>query len=709
MSDTKEQEFLGRARKRFEIAAEEEKDLRDKFISDLKFASPDGDEQWEPQLKLQREQAGRPAMSFPRCHTFVQQVSNEARQKKPQIKFAPRLDEDKDTAEVLEGLARYIQYDSEAQVAYETAIEYSAGASWGFYRFLTEYCDDDSDDLDLKVKPVLDPLAVYGIVVPAIFGRKPRYWFVIEDMPKEDFEVQYPDSEMSSLSWAEAEKQGEGWVAENTVRIAEYWWVEEKRTKGKRRPEIVINMCKTNGMEILPGDDGESSKTVWPGTICPIVPVLGKQMIQDGKPRLFSVVRPQKAAQMLINYSKSRIAETISVAPVSPFMAVEGQLEGYEAMWKNLNTNPTPVLFYKAVDVLGHPAPAPQRQIAEAPIQALSALVAQEVDDLKATTGIFDASLGNNANETSGRAILARKDQANLTTMHYIDNLARSFKQGGDIIAEIVPKIYDTEREISILGEDEKQKVVTINAEYQENGKTKNHNIKDAKMSYVVTMGQAYDSKRSESFDTMQQVLQSAPDLIHVIGDIFFKQSDLAGADQIAERLHKMLPPQLQDHEEQTPEQAQAMVAQAQQQMQAMGGELQKLQFERAAKTAEHQGKMQQIQLQAQADMALEDKKLEAQLAVAEINTKAQMTAERASFVEDLWKQFHGQAHDVAMAAQQHQQALQASQQQAANQSQLAAQGAAHQSDQSAQDAAQSQVAQAQQAEAAEQQPAASA
>jgi hypothetical protein len=709
VSDTKEQEFLGRARKRFEIAAEEEKDLRDKFISDLKFASPDGDEQWEPQLKLQREQAGRPAMSFPRCHTFVQQVSNEARQKKPQIKFAPRLDEDKDTAEVLEGLARYIQYDSEAQVAYETAIEYSAGASWGFYRFLTEYCDDDSDDLDLKVKPVLDPLAVYGIVVPAIFGRKPRYWFVIEDMPKEDFEVQYPDSEMSSLSWAEAEKQGEGWVAENTVRIAEYWWVEEKRTKGKRRPEIVINMCKTNGMEILPGDDGESSKTVWPGTICPIVPVLGKQMIQDGKPRLFSVVRPQKAAQMLINYSKSRIAETISVAPVSPFMAVEGQLEGYEAMWKNLNTNPTPVLFYKAVDVLGHPAPAPQRQIAEAPIQALSALVAQEVDDLKATTGIFDASLGNNANETSGRAILARKDQANLTTMHYIDNLARSFKQGGDIIAEIVPKIYDTEREISILGEDEKQKVVTINAEYQENGKTKNHNIKDAKMSYVVTMGQAYDSKRSESFDTMQQVLQSAPDLIHVIGDIFFKQSDLAGADQIAERLHKMLPPQLQDHEEQTPEQAQAMVAQAQQQMQAMGGELQKLQFERAAKTAEHQGKMQQIQLQAQADMALEDKKLEAQLAVAEINTKAQMTAERASFVEDLWKQFHGQAHDVAMAAQQHQQALQASQQQAANQSQLAAQGAAHQSDQSAQDAAQSQVAQAQQAEAAEQQPAASA
>jgi len=384
-------DFLATARKRFAAAAEDEKQLRDKFVSDLRFASPDGDDQWDPLVKMQREQAGRPAMSFPRCHTFVQQVSNEARQKKPQIKFAPRLDQDKDTAEILEGLARFIQYDSQAQVAYETAIEYSAGGSWGFYRFLTEYCDDDSDDLDLKIKPVLDPLTVYGIVVPAIFGRKPRYWFVVEDMPKDDFKAQYPDAEMSSLSWVEAEKEGEGWVGSETVRIAEYWWVEEKRVKGKRRPQVIIKTCKTNGLEILPGDDGESSETVWPGTICNIVPVLGKQMIIEGKPRLFSVVRPQKAAQQLINYSKSRIAETLSSSPISPFMVAEGQIEGYEKEWSSLNTTMRPFLTYKMVDVAGRPIPAPQRQTFEPPIQSLSSFVMQEVDDMKATTGIFDA------------------------------------------------------------------------------------------------------------------------------------------------------------------------------------------------------------------------------------------------------------------------------------------------------------------------------
>lgn len=683
-------EFLGTARKRFEASKEEERHLRDKFIEDLKFASPDGDEQWDTTLKQQREAAGRPAMSFPRCHTFVQQVSNEARQKKPQIKFAPRLDQDKDTAECLEGMARYIQYDSQAQVAYETAIEYSAGGSFGYYRFLTDYCSDDSDDLELKVVPVLDPLTVYGVLVPACFNRKVHYAFVVEDVPKDEYKAQYGDSEMASLSWADAGKR-DGWVNEDSVRIAEYWYVEETKEKGKRRPKRVVKFCKTNGMEIL-----ADSETTWPGSTIPIIAVLGKQMIMEGQPRLFSVVRPQKAAQQMINFAKSRIAETLQQSPVSPFIAVRGQITAANAdAWKALNTRPQAVLEYEGVDLAGRPAPPPQRQVYEPPIAALSAFVAQEVDDLKATTGIFDASLGNQANETSGRAILARKDQSNLTTMHYIDNLGRSFKQAGDIIAECVPLIYDTERQVEILGEDEKQKVVTINKEYtDESGKTLHYRVKDAKMSYVVTMAQAFDSKRMESFDTMQQVLSTSPNLLPMVGDIFFRNSDLAGADQLAERFHKMLPPQLQDQENPLPPEAQAQVAQAQQQAQLMQGEMQKLQFEKAAKETEHQGKMQQIAAQFQADMMLAAQDRETKLAVAEISTKAQSAAERQAFVEDLWKQFHNQAHDLAMQKddQAHQAAITA--QQAAHQQDAQAQQADATSQQSAQDAAQTQAAQ---------------
>lgn len=660
------EDFLGTMRKRFSAAAEDEKHLREKFISDLKFASPDGDDQWDPLVKMQREQAGRPAMSFPRCHTFVQQVSNEARQNKPQIKFAPRLDADKDTAEIFEGLARYIQYTSDAQIAYETAIEYSAGGSFGYYRFLTDYCDDDSDEQELKVVPVLDPLTIYGILVPACFNRRPMYAFVVEEIPKDEFKQLYPKSEFASIPWAEAEQRGEGWVGSESVRIAEYWCVEETKVEGKRRPKYTVKFCKTNGFEILP-----DSETVWAGSTIPIIPVLGKQMIMEGKPRLYSVVRPQKSAQQLINYSKSRIAETLSTAPISPFMVAEGQISGYENEWSTLNTVQRPFLTYKVIDVAGREIPPPQRQTFEPPIQSLSAFVMQEVDDMKATTGIYDASLGNNGNETSGQAILRRQQQSNLSTMHFMDNLERSFRQAGDVISELIPKIYDTGRTIQILGEDEAPKIVKINQPHvDESGKSRNYKLTSGKYDVIVTMGRAFSSKRMESFDTMSQILQTNQGLINVIGDIFFRNSDMAGADQLAERFHKLLPPALQqDDNNPMPPQAQAAMAQAQQQVQGMQAELAKLTMERQAKVLEHQGKLQQIAAQSQADMALENRKMEVQIAVAEIEAKSQIDQQRSQFVDDLWKQFHGNAHDVAKQAHQHtheltKQALAAQQQQ---------------------------------------------
>ena len=654
-------EFLGLARRRFSAAAEDEKHLREKFSSDLKFASPDGEDQWDPQLKMQRENAGRPAMSFPRCHTFVQQVANEARTRKPTIKFSPRTDQDNDTAECLEGLARYIQYDSQAQVAYETAVEYSAGASFGYYRFLTEYCDDDSDDQELKVIPVLDPLQVYGVLVPACFNRKPRFAFVIEDIPKDEYKAMYPKSELASLPWAEAEKRSEGWVGSDAVRIAEYWYCEDETVKGKRRPKCKVKFCKTNGFEILP-----DTETEWPGSTIPIIPVLGRQMIMDGKPRLFSVVRPQKAAQQLINYSKSRIAETLSTQPISPFMVAEGQIEGYEQEWKTLNTSMKPFLTYKMVDVAGRSLPAPQRQVYEPPIQALSSFVMQEVEDMKATTGQFDPSLGNQSSATSGRAIQSLQSQGNLTTMHYVDNLGRSFKAGGDVIAEVVPIIYDTKRQIEILGEDEARKVVTINAPHQdENGKTKHYKVKDAKMSYVVSMGTAYDAKRSESFNTMQQLVQTAPNLLPMFGDVLFKNSDMAGADIVAERFKKMLPPNLQadeDGQQQVPPQAQAMMQQQHQQMQALNAacqhyeaQIKQLEFEKAAKVVDNQAK---------AD--IRKMELEVDLAKAEITTKAQSVNEREAFVRDVALQVMSMAHDRGMAAQDAAQSQMAQQQQQA-------------------------------------------
>ena len=192
-------------------------------------------------------------------------------------------------------------------------------------------------------------------------------------------------------------------------------------------------------------------------------------------------------------------------------------------------------------------------------------------------------------------------------------------------------------------------------------------------------MGRAYDSKRQETVDFMQEIIRTVPTLVPILGDIMLRNSDMAGADEAAERLHKMLPPQLQDQDTPLPPQAQAAIAQAHQQMQMMQGELAKLTMEREAKHVEHMGKMQEIQAKAQADLALEDKKLLTQITVAEINTKAQIVADREADRRELEAQFHTQAHEVALQAMQGQQAQQMAAQQGVQQSQQSAQDAAQQ------------------------------
>jgi len=441
---------------------------------------------------------------------------------------------------------------------------------------------------------------------------------------------------------------------------------------------------------------------------------MGKQIILDGKPNLFSVVRFQRDPQQLINFYKTRIAETLGTQPIQPYIVYEGQVQGHEKEWMELNSTMRPYLTIREVQGLsGQPLPPPQRQVLEPPIQSLSVAAGQEIDDMKATAGIFDASLGNKANETSGLAIQRRMQQANVTNMHFLDNLERAFKKGGLVIADLIPKIYDSERMIRILGEDEAPKVVKINAPHKDgNGKAYHYKIagdESARDDVIVTMGRAFSTKRQESFDMMTSVLQSSPNLLPMIGDIFFRNSDVAGADQLAERFKKMLPPNLQDNDANDPEakaQAlQAQLVQAQQHLQAINAYAQQLEKEKEGKVIEQQGKVQMVQVQEQSRQAIVKMQEATKLAVAQINASKDANEGIADREIQQYQILHDSAHEVAMQAQdqQHEQAMaQQAHQQALEQGQQAADNA---SMQSAQDAQQNQQpAQAQDQNSASQQ-----
>jgi hypothetical protein len=707
-------EFLATARQRFEDCSADEKSIREQALLDLKFVIGD---QWDATVKNERVTKGRPALTFNRCHTFVQQVSNEARQNKPQIKFVVGDGGDKDTADVKEGIARHIQYSSDAQIAYETAVEYSAGGSFGYFGFITDFCDDDSWDQDLKVRPFYDPSAVYGVLIPSCFGMEPQFAFVIEELPVSEYKRQYDTDDIDEVGWDQAAKLSNGWIGTETVRIAEYWHIEHEEKKltrknpqtGEEETRIVdkckVKFCKINGLSVIPG-----TETDWPGYCIPIVPVLGKQIILDGKPNLFSVVRFQRDPQQLINFYKTRIAETMGTQPIQPYIVVDGQIQGYEKEWAELNVSMKPFLRVKALDINGNPAPMPQRQVLEPPIQSLSVAAGQEIDDMKATAGIYDASLGNKSNETSGIALQKRQQQSNVTNMHFLDNLERAFKKGGLIIADIMPKIYDSERMIRILGEDEAPKIVKINAQHQdENGKPYHYKVGSdsaGKYDVIVTMGRAFSTKREESFDMMSTVLQAQPELINVVGDVFFQNSDMAGADIMAERFKRYIqikfPGLIEDKGSDPAAKAQQLSAQLQQAhqvMQAAQQHIQQLEKDREAKVVETQGKVQIAHTQAQVAQSKAELDAYVKITVAEISSKAQNANVRAQLEADELHKLHDSAHEVALQAQEHANTMQQGQQQVQNQAALADQGHQQNLEQGDQAAANQSALAAQQAE----------
>jgi hypothetical protein len=387
LDPSKAEAFIATARERFKQCVEDEKSAREEHRLDSLFAIG---EQWNEVEKKQRQENGRPCLKFARMHTFVQPISNEARQNKPAVKFVGTDDEDKELAELYEDLARCIQYESQAQVAYETALEHAATGGFGYFLNVTDYCDDESDDQELKIVPVPDPFAVYGVLKPAAFHRKPKFAFIIETYTRDEFKQEFPGSEVSSLTWEESYAKCGDWVTENEIRVACYYYIEESKEKnksGRAYTKSTVKYCKISGLDVLP-----DTETEWVGSTIPIVPVLGLTKIVDGEPYFISVIRFQRDPQRLINLYKSRIAETLQTAPIQPFVAVEDSLIRPED-WAMSNRKNFNVLYYKS-KVNGVEVKPPQRQVFEPPIGSLSEAARQEIDDMKDTTGIFDASRG---------------------------------------------------------------------------------------------------------------------------------------------------------------------------------------------------------------------------------------------------------------------------------------------------------------------------
>ena len=401
--------------------------------------------------------------------------------------------------------------------------------------------------------------------------RSDAHWgFVFEDIPKELYMKMYPDSELASIdSWQEGVgADHRDWIKDSSVRIAEYFVKENRQTiiclvvdpmTGEKQtlekdqvPEgmvIVderetqipeIKWYKINAIEIL-------EKTDWPGKWIPIIPVLGEEMIIEGKRQLISLVRFAKEPQRMYNVWKSYETEAITLAPKAPYLVAEGQIEGYERLWDTANQKNYAYLPYKPKALGGQLLGAPQRNAYEPPIQAVTQAAMLASDEIKATTGIYDAALGNKSNENSGIAIQRRNMQSQTSNFHFADNLAKSIRHCGRIIVDLIPHIYDTPRAARILGEDGTEEIIRINEVFERNGEMVHYSMGAGKYDVTVDTGPSFETKRQEAAASMADLSKSFPQLMQVAGDLMVANLDWPGAKEISERIKKTLPPGLAD------------------------------------------------------------------------------------------------------------------------------------------------------------------
>jgi Phage P22-like portal protein len=667
--------FLKTMRDRFRAAEEGVADLHREALEDWSYRTGEG--QWDPNVKAQRDQDGRPSLVINRIPEFIRQVTGQQKKQRPAIQISPVGDgADTETAEILQGVTRHIERLSNADEAYDTAFEHMATGGFGFVRILTDYVDD-SFDQEIYIKREPNPFAHYPDPrCKELDYSDARYWFVLDELPKEDFEQDYPNSELCGLEgFGNLASDAPDWIKKDSVRVAEYFYIEtseETITHGERtrtKTKKTVKWCLTNGVEIL--DEAEL-----PGEYIPIVPVLGEEIRVKGKRHLLGIVRNARQPQALYNLWQSAMAETIALAPKAPFTATPAQIEGFEDIWENANTNNYPYLPY-------NPDPkapgAPVRNFGEPPIMAITAAIQHADNDLKTTTGLYDASLGKPGPEQSGRAILLRQQQGDTATYGFVDAMSRAIQHVGRILISWIPKIYDAPRVARIVNPDGTSKTVPVNQPFAtDEGLIKIYDLTTGRYDIAVKTGPSYDSMREESAASMMALIQANPNLMQVVGDLVVSNFDWPMAKEISERLKKLLPPALQDQQNNAiPPQAQAQLAQAQQMIQQLSGALQQAQQEKQAKLLEIQSKERIAALQVRAELAQTEAKLNADKALLMIQQQYNQLSQYADNQHDLGMAGvdHAQAlqqqqastqQQAALAAQQHAQALQQAQQKAA-------------------------------------------
>jgi len=670
----KDAEFLQKLRDRFRYCLESWKEIREEHDLDIRFLCGDS---WEPKEKQRRKNKNLPMIHLDELTQYINQLINDVRQNKRAVKVIPKgYGATAQTADLRGDWIRAVEYASQAQSAYITAFEGAAGGSYGFWKLETFYESERSFNLSVRISPIVNANTI-------IFDPDCKHYdcsdaedcFEIDFISHEAFKRKYPKAEVGEFS-EEIRQIAPDWVKDKQVQIASYWKVEVEKIelhlvdvsvngttdavvmrsdqlpktldkgrilKSRDHDDRRILQYVVNGVEVLETNDPRKGKG-WPGNWIPIIPVWGKELfIDDGsgsKRCLFSLIRLARDPQRLLNYYASQELKEAKLTPNTPYMGPKGMFSNQADQWESLNEEGRAYVEFEIPEGFQPGSIKPERVPFVPNFQQYEMAKDAAKRSIMAAMGIAPLpTAAERQNQKSGVALSKIQGERSQGSFHFIDNLNRSLEFSGRQLNEIFDKIHDAPRDISLRKEDGTDSVARVNdpnhpdnRQFQgEHGET-------------ISTGPSYQSQREEAADFTDQLI-TIPEVFQKIADLVVRLRDLGPiGEQIAQRL---TPPQFAAQDDSIPDNAKAVIGQLNQQVQQLQGLIQQLQQEKAAKMWEMQGKTNIEQIHS--DTAI---------AVAQINTKAQLLSERISALEALRADFHQNAHETALSAQEHNQAL---------------------------------------------------
>lgn len=651
---TDDQKLVAQIYEWFDLAESEDSEDRQLALEDSRFADEE-DGQWQADVKKKRKNL--PCYTFNKIAGAIDAVVGDQRQNRPRIKVIAAEESDVKTAQTYTGLIRQIENQSDASTAYDIAFECAVKSGFGAFRICTDYSSPKSFDQDILIKQIKNQFTVYWDPMAEEFNKSDgRFMIICFDMSRKDFEKEYGEDvgDFSGVGIGNSK-----WVNENTVRLAECWHkVPAKRTlirlsdgsvQWEDEVDKIIdelaakNVTVRDSREVdtyeiyctkVGGDKVLESKK-WAGSYFPICLVFGKTYTIDGKDRRRGIVRLSKDAQRSYNLQRSVAIERVALAPKSPYLVTDKMVEGHETQWANANALPYPYLKFNVDPQAGGPKREPSPDVPIANMQ----LAQMDADDIKATTGQYDASLGARSNETSGKAILMRQREGDTATYVYVDNLSKALQYAGTVLVDLIPKIYDSERVIRVLGDDGQESYVRINEQIldvQTGQVVTRNDLSVGQYDVVVETGPNYATQRVEAANSMIQFAQAIPQALPVIGDLLAEAMDWPNKDQIAERLRATMPPNIlnagkEEEDAKIPPQAQAVMAQMEQQLAQMQQFIQQNVRQYQQMEAENQQLKSGAEIKA-SELALRAKELE--LKEIELTIKARETETKVTVAE---------------------------------------------------------------------------